>query len=843
MAIAVGADGAAQGWAFKTPDDPPVPKLRKGAPGAPIDLFLRAARESDREHRGIQPAREADKRTLIRRATFDLTGLPPTPEEINAFLGDKSSNAFARVVDRLLGSPQYGQKWARHWLDVVRYTDSFDSRGTGGEGDCSEAWRYRDWVVEAFNQDLPYDQFIIQQMAGDILATNRPGYFDTNALIATTVYAIGEWGGGDADKEKMLTDIVDDQIDLTGRGFLGLTLACARCHDHKFDPIPTADYYGLAGIFFSSHIMPGPGAKTAGSPVSRLPLIEPGELVRRRAAELRAGTLEKKLDALSGGGRLTRLRRGQFNLPALSELHPETADLPSVVANAAAEVARFLTISLPGRSVAIHPGPDKNVAAIWSSPVDDEVAVSGSLADADDKCGNGIEWKLFQGEKVLQSGVLDNGGRTNLGALRVSVRAGETIQLAVLPRGTDYACDTTVVSLEIKTQKVGAKTWRLPEDLVDDLAAGAREGVWSFVAYKTEPPRLAPVSRSEAEQKEIEAMRTELMRLRGEIQGVVPVGHGWQEGGTPGTIYAGVHDTKILMRGRYDRPAGTVPRHFPQIISAGESVAMPESGSGRLELARWIANPKNPMTARVMVNRIWQQHFGEGIVRTPNNFGKLGRTPTHPELLDWLAHRFVESGWSVKSMHRLMMNSAAYQQESRVERGAAQRDPENLLFGRMNRRRLEAEEIRDSLLAVAGRLDARAGGPAVNDLSTPRRTLYLMTIRSDKSNYRTLFDAPDAQTMAEGRLNSTVAPQALFLMNSPFVLEQAKALAERCLGWGDRTETGRVRALYELLYGREPAEVEIKLGLRAIAVDGDRSKIWAGYVQALLCANEFIYID
>ncbi|HTD86344.1 MAG TPA: DUF1549 domain-containing protein [Candidatus Binatia bacterium] len=279
---------------WKKPVSQAIPRVKNSAwPRSSIDHFIL----SKIDEKGLTPAPAADKRTLIRRATFDLTGLPPTPEEIDAFLADNSTHAFAKVVDRLLDSQHYGERWARHWLDLVRYTDSLDSRGIGGEGDVALAYRYRDWVVNAFNRDLPYNEFIIQQIAGDILATNVPGKFDADKLIATGVYVIGEWGTGDADKEKMLTDIVDDQVDLTSRAFLGITVACARCHDHKFDPISTADYYGMAGIFFSSHILPGPGAKTAGSPVLRIPLASREELERRQQEEKRLEALVATLPA------------------------------------------------------------------------------------------------------------------------------------------------------------------------------------------------------------------------------------------------------------------------------------------------------------------------------------------------------------------------------------------------------------------------------------------------------------------------------------------------------------------------------------------------------------------
>src|SRR5438105_3641040 len=275
---------ARKAWQYQKPQDHPAPAVKNAAwVKSPIDAFIAAKLEE----KGLSPAAPADKRTLIRRATIDLIGLPPTPEAVEAFVADNSPDAFARVVDRLLASPAYGERWARHWLDVVRYTDSLDARGIGGQADVAEAWRYRDWVVKAFNQDLPYDQFVMNQVAGDLLPPKKDpdGKPNTEGLVATGVYVLGEWGIGDADKQKMLTDIVDDQIDVTGRAFLGLTLACARCHDHKFDPISAEDYYGLAGIFFSSHILPDPGPKTEGSKILRIPLIPKSEVEKRKKAE------------------------------------------------------------------------------------------------------------------------------------------------------------------------------------------------------------------------------------------------------------------------------------------------------------------------------------------------------------------------------------------------------------------------------------------------------------------------------------------------------------------------------------------------------------------------------
>jgi mono/diheme cytochrome c family protein len=835
-------------WAFRAPVKPPVPAVTNTAwVKSPIDAFVLAKIEAEARHRNLPlaPAEPADKRTLLRRATYDLTGLPPTPAEIAEFLADDSPGAFAKVVERLLASPRYGEKWGRHWLDVVRYTDSFDARGIGGEADVPEAWRYRDWMVEAFNRDLPYDQFILQQLAGDILATNVPGRFDTNALIATGVYVIGEWGTGDADKEKMLTDIVDDQIDVTGRGFLGLTLACARCHDHKFDPISTRDYYALAGIFFSSHILPSPGVKTAGSPVLRIPLAPPEVLARREQAEKRVAKLERELDRRAGAASFTAANRGEFNQPTLAAIHAPGADLPNAVANSGDEPIRFLTITLPGRSVALHPSPERNAAAVWLSPITGEVEVSGRVADADDKCGNGFEWTLYHGTNALTSGKVNNGQTELLTSTNLSVSRNDLVQLVVKPRGKDHSCDTTVVELRVQ-QRDATNEWRLPHDVVADLPKSANTGAWHFISFAGQPPTKLESALSPEERAAQESARGELAALRKELERKIPVAHGLREGGTPQSAHAGIRDARVHIRGKYDRLGDVVPRRFPTVLAGDEQPRLGTNTSGRLELARWIASPTNPLTARVMVNRLWQHHFGEGIVRTPNNFGKLGTPPTHPELLDWLAHRFVESGWSIKAMHRLLMLSATYQQSSRGCVAGDSRvetlDPENLSFARASRRRLTAEEIRDAMLFTGGELDMATGGPSVNDLNTRRRTLYVMTVRSDKSTYRMLFDAPDAQTMAEKRIDSTVAPQALFMLNHPFAAARASALSQRARKQaGD--DAARVRWLYEALYSRLPSEAESALATRILTSSGDPETAWLRYCQVLLCANEFVYVD
>jgi hypothetical protein len=944
-----------------------------------LDRFILAKLEAN----GLRPAGPADKRTLIRRATFDLTGLPPTPAEVEAFLRDKSPGAFARVVDRLLASPRYGERWGRHWLDVVRYTDSFDSRilsGPGTEMDITEAWRYRDWVVDAFNRDLPYDRFIIDQIAGDLIPADQPGQVNAKGIIATGLLAIGNWGGGDADKEKLLTDIADDQVDVVGRAFLGLTVACARCHDHKFDPISTADYYGLAGIFFSTHILPNVGPKTNGPPMLRIPLVPPAELARRRQRQQTIGELEKQLQtAMDREGQLfarTMLAQTakylaaawEFQDPAAAEAKLPLAeyaarrglnqyalrqwrdylglgeyrlmtrpvrnvlgnrgvhawkgkpDCPSLTVNTNPKEVSILTFRLPPRSVAVHPGPKNGVAVAWQSPVSATVRISGRVTDADPAGGDGVSWLIDHhtagGRRRLAAGDIANGGAQKFSEGKdarrlaaVSVRPGDRIELLVLPKA-NYICDTTVVELVIAPED-GSAVWDLTRDLLDSSHEGGKgnphsdqygnKAVWHFLdmadnfrgqapgvagdaalahwhelvhraAGKTfKPSQIAEAAEAfnkqfmqapgrnpfriqrptdrrflPAQSRALLAkLGRELDDLRKKPLPPVEFANGAQDGGVPGSPQAGTHDVRIHIRGSYARLGEWVPRHFP-VILAGEQQAPIIKGSGRLQLARWIASPNHPLTARVMVNRIWQHHFGDGIVRTPSNFGKLGERPTHPALLDYLADGFVRSGWSIKQMHRLLMLSATYQQSSEAPAATLKADPDNRLFGRMNRRHLEAEAIRDNLLAVAGRLDGTMGGRAVRDFNGRRRTLYLLTVRSDRSGFRPLFDVADSTAPVEKRAVSTVAPQALFLLNNPFVLELTEALARRVAGdvWTDRTKVNR---LYRLFFGRPPGDAESRIGLaflaRARAAEKTPQAAWREYCQVLLCTNEFIYVD
>jgi hypothetical protein len=581
---------------------------------------------------------------------------------------------------------------------------------------------------------------------------------------------------------------------------------------------------------------------------------------------------------------------------------------------------------MPPKSVALHPSPSAGVAVAWRSPIAGPVRVRGRVVDADAVCGDGVEWTLTHASVELARGAIANGGSQAVPERALAVKAGDLVELAILPK-REYTCDTTMVELEIEEPEGAKRTWSLARDVVPDFLEDGRgnphrdshgnDGVWCFIDLARrpkasgqppdsalsrflaggeaeevekallaadaefqellkkpagkEPPRLkgpdarlyhdltdpkgafwvavrkddaplAPEARAE-----LARQRRELAELRRTLPPPIAVCHGLQDGGTPNSPYAGIGDARIHIRGRYDRLGPAVPRRFPRVL-AGDAPAAVAKGSGRAELARWLSSPENPLTARVMVNRLWQHHFGEGIVRTASNYGKLGEPPSHPELLDHLAVEFVKSGWSVKAMHRAMLLSETYRQSSAAPAATLKADPGNRLFGRQNRKRLEAEALRDSLLVAAGRLDRAMRGPAVRDLNAPRRTLYVATVRSDRSTFRALFDAADPASIVEKRTEATVAPQALFLLNHPFALAQAKALAERAARQpGD--DAARIAWLYGLLYARPPVERETKLGLAVLAREREPAgapspeRVWEPYVQVLLLANEFMYVD
>lgn len=678
-------------WSLQPVKDLPSPAVKDATwPRSPIDRHVLAKLEA----RGLKPVGAADRRTLIRRATFDLTGLPPAPEEIDAALADQSEQWFARVVDRLLASRHYGERWGRHWLDLAHYADT---AGETADFPIPDAYRYRNYVIDSFNADKPYDQFIREQVAGDLLAVDGPRDQYAERLIATGFLASARRFGFDPENYQHLT--IEDTIDTLGKSVLGLTIACARCHDHKFDPISMADYYALYGILDSTRY-PYPGSESRNRPSDLVMLLPPGE------AE---------------------------------------AFVQAVV-----------------------------------KPFEEELK----------RCDSEMK-KLLDEKAVLERAMKAGGDEKKIADVKARLTAMDAAQAEAKKRRD------TIVAKAPQVERAYA------------VSAGK--------------PRHA----------------------------------------------------RIHKRGDPRDPGAEVPRRFVEVLG-GQEVAAGAAGGGRLQLAEWLTSPQNPLTARVMVNRIWQHHFGHGLVRTASNFGKQGRPPTHPELLDYLADYFMANGgrespaWSIKKMHRLIMLSRTYQLSSGTDAQNAAADPDNEWLWHFERRRLDAESIRDALLAVSGGLDRTMGGPHPfppesrwgftqhnpfqADYPTSRRSVYLMTQRTRRHAYLALFDAADPNSSTAQRTTTTVPTQALFFLNNPFVHEQAARFADRLLA-AETEMPRRLERAFQLAFGRPSRDEERRtateylqdsiktLAAAGVAADRQASQAWASYLRVLLSSNEFIYVD
>jgi hypothetical protein len=654
-------------WSFQPVRDPAPPRITDTAWNkTAIDRFIK----SKLDEKKLTPLPAASKRVLIRRATYDLTGLPPTPGEVETFLKDNSAAAFEKVVDRLLASPHYGERWGRHWLDVARYADT---SGCNSDYPIADMYRYRNWMIRAFNADMPYTEFIREQIAGDILAAEAPADRDTEARyakIVATGYLANSRRFGSRNAEFNLT--IDDTIDNAGKAILGLSISCARCHDHKFDPIPNRDYYALYGIFQSTkYAFPG------------------------------------------------------------TEIYPHAKDFTP-------------------------------------------------LASGEDAS------KLTQYQE-------------------------ETSKL---------------------------------DEVIEDYKSG----------------RMGKGLSPEQKNKEMQSIHDRVAVLESRFP-ETPKAYAVMEGAPA--------NARIQLRGDPKNLGDEVPRAWLTVLG-GDTLPTAEKGSGRLELAEWLTADKNPLTARVMVNRIWQHHFGKGIVQTPNDFGARGDRPTHPELLDYLAVRFRESRYSVKAMHKLIMLTRAYQTSSGDNARDAAVDPRNAFLWRFDRRRLDAEEIRDAMLAISGALDPAMGGPHpfppeikwkytqhrafVGDYETNKRSVYLMQQRIKKQPFLETFDGADTNASTAKRTANVTAIQALTMMNSQFVYDRADELAVR-VGMAHDTEPARIDAAFRLAFGRPAAQREIQEGvqyLRAAREDYGKAgtapekqarAALASYLRVLLASDEFVYID
>ncbi|MFN0088508.1 MAG: DUF1553 domain-containing protein [Blastocatellia bacterium] len=756
-------------WSFQPVLAPPVPGVR-GRTNDSIDAFLLAKLESS----GLTFRPEADKRTLIRRAAYDLTGLPPAPDEVEAFLADTAPNAFEKLVDRLLASPHYGERWARHWLDLARYSDTV---GLVDAGRNLQAWypyayTYRDWIVRALNGDMPYDQFLMHQIAADRMPGN-----DSRNLAALGFLSLSRGGLGVTREEKL-----DDKIDLVSRGLMGLTVSCARCHNHKFDPIPTRDYYSLFTIFANTR------------EPEELPLLDPRAAAENRHI-LALAEERRKID-----DEIAKMREKRF--PELKALY-----------RTAPEIARLLFASWESRDLKIDDDLQK-----FAREKDYNLFLLKRWREAlKDPGGDGI-WLVWRGLAAIPEKTFS--AATAASAIASAGRVNPLIARAFAepPASLREAADAYGKLLaSFDKPSVCAN----PEEEALRLALHGEHAPTNAGFSDYEKIMLSTDRQNENGKKR----RLETLFLAQAYEGAPPRAQSVEDLPEP-------RPGHVLIRGNPANKGEEAPAQFLQIV-AGDARKPFTDGSGRLELARAIADRNNPLTARVMVNRIWQHHFGAGLVRTPSDFGSRGDRPTHPELLDHLARGFIDSGWSMKELHRRIMRSRAYRQSSSPEedrRGGASMgrgaprppheiDPENKLLWRMNRRRLEFEELRDSLLAAGGSLDRAMGGLPESAIAWPyahRRTLYAFIDRALVPNDFRAFDfaSPDAHTPQ--RYLTTVPQQALMMMNSPFVIEQAKSLIERPEISAEHDARRRVQRIYRLLFGRAPAAAEVALGLKFV---------------------------
>jgi hypothetical protein len=819
-------------WAFLSPRDCAPPKVKdKKWPRSPIDNFILAELEKQR----LKPGRPADKRTLIRRATFDLTGLPPTPQEIEAFLADNLDNAFVNVVDRLLATPQFGERWGRHWLDVARYADS---NGSENNLPYENAWRYRDYVVRAFNEDKPFTQFVREQLAGDLLPANSEEQ-RYEQLIATGFLMLGPKLLFEPRKAKLQMDIVDEQIDVTMRAFLGLTVSCARCHDHKFDPVPTRDYYALAGIF----------ASTATLASDAQPMRGPTRWRERPLAALeKARAMEEHATAVA---------RLQASLQAAAEMKN----------------------ALPG---------GVSSSELCGIVVDNQAAqLTGSWKESTYATN-------FIDKNYLQDGNTGKGQKSARFVPDLPETGRYEVQIAYVPRGNRArnVPVTVYAAKEVRTVSIDQSELPPIDNLFTSLgsfefAAGtngavviSNQGTEGFVTI--DAVRFVPASVMTAMNARTGPMAKgksggtakmdssyyqildDMKQLVSKTPPPVPMAMAAQDGL--------IGNCRINLRGDPEKLGLEVPRGFLSVLENGSlpPASLSTETSGRLELANWITSPQNPLTARVAVNRIWHHLFGGRLVESVDNFGALGERPTHPELLDFLALRFVEQGWSFKKTIRLLMLSSTYAMSSEFDRAAYAKDPENKLMWRMNRRRLDAEAIRDTVLAVSGSLELTMGGSLspTNDapvgavamasnaqVASPRRSVYLPVIRNDTPDLFQIFDFADPHVITGKRHTTTAPTQALFMLNSPFMLEQSRRWAEGLIATMPANDAHRVSSAYTQAFGRSATVEEVERALRFIAsyqaaveareplMNKRRLMVWETFCHALLASTEFRFIE
>ncbi len=752
-------------WSLQ-PIKKPQPPVVKSAAWAKtdIDRFLLSKMES----KGVGPVEPADRRTLVRRVYNDLTGLPPTAREIDGFVNDTTPNAWIKLIDRLLAAPRYGERWGRYWLDLARYSD--DRLESEVDAPYANAFRYRDWVIRSFNEDMPFDLFVKAQIAGDLLEVDT-------AKQLNLVAGLGFYG--------LRPDTQDDRVDATGRVFLGLTTGCAQCHDHKFDPIPTNDYYALQGVFESTENVEIPLAPDAivneykarekALADKKLQIRDFLQAQAQQLAEMLAQQTARYVAAVranQGAGMKAAADRGKLDLDILERW------------------AKYLA-----RGQWEHP-----FLSDWASPKFDPARFQADVLAV------WKERKTVDGENALR---------------RAEARK----------KGPKAAFD----AVSLKTESF--YLWRdlFFNDFYGNQFKQEDDGLLYYGPNRGYLESDGTVERFllGGWKDHLELLRAEAKELRAQLPPPYAFLHAIKDSGKPKT-------ERVHIGGKSDSLGEEVPRRFLTALCDGEPVPF-QQGSGRLELAEAIVSAKNPLTARVMANRIWHHHFGAGIVRTTSDFGFMGDRPSHPELLDYLAARFIESGWSMKALHREILQSAAYQSSaSRRMAPNEEIDPENRLLWRANMRRLDAEAMRDSLLAVTGELDTTTEAPPAlfTDPKNLRRSVYGLVSRRKLDGTLALFDFPNANATSEKR-NVTITPtQQLFFLNSEFLMDRARHLAARLDGGLD--EAAKLRSAYASIFGRAPGDEELRIGLAFVRQGRQR---WPLYLQSLLSSNEFIFVN
>ncbi len=831
---------AASWWAFQSlpaPDTDPSP--------ARIDRYL----ESQWQDRSLVPVAQADKRTLLRRATYDLTGLPPTADEVDAFLADESPDALVNVIDRLLASDQYGVRWGRHWLDVVRYADT---AGENTDRPLPHAWRYRNWVFDWLNRDEPFDEFVRLQLAGDLIRRGQSLDRQNEGIIATGYLAIARRFGHDIDKQTYLMN--EDVIDNLGKNFLGLTIGCARCHDHKYDPITTEDYYALYGVFESTRFA-FPGCEPKGQPRDLIPLLSQQDidaLIQPWSEKVaQAQAIQERLDR--SGKALKEIQNQSAHRLINTTMVGEGATVPLANLRVSVRQGEVLQLTVfPNEShgadttrIAWKITEDGGAGRVWNVQDLIESITTGNPRIEDD----GAAWcfcETTDGHAFLNR---PHDPLPEHTALKAWKRADDAISVFV--NSLDQAVSVWTILparaffVHPEHQRPVSVAWVSPLDgfveisgAVTDAHPSGGDGV-SFELTHIPSSRFG-----------------KLLLETGHASSMPPVDPG-PKPEIP-LAYAVTDaqpvDSRIHKRGDPEQLGDPVPRRWLAVLG-GEPFAH-EQESGRRALADQIAT--HPLTARVMVNRIWQWHFGRGLVATPNNFGSRGQAPSHPELLDWLASQFVAGGYRVKPMHRLIMLSEAYRRSSERPAAWLDADPDNQLFGRLMRRRLSAEEIRDSLLMASGQLDLSPAEahpfphestwtftqhqPFNAVYETNKRSAFLMVQRQHRHPFLALFDGADPNASTARRETSTVPTQTLYFLNDPFFHEQAAGFANRLLRHKDSDE--RLRHAYRILFQREPSAQEKETGQSFLRhYPAEESESWRAYARVLMAGNEFIHVD